>query len=50
MLLVDPKSYVLLLDLLADLLIEDLASEEKRQRTPRPTTEGVAIKDLTEVA
>jgi hypothetical protein len=50
MLPADPKSCALLLDLLVDLLIEDWASDEKRQIKSQPTTEGVAVNDLTEMA
>ncbi len=50
MLLVDPNSYGLLLDLLADLLIEDFASDDKRHINLRPTTESVAINDQIEMA
>jgi hypothetical protein len=46
----DPDPYDSLLDLLADLLIEDLASDEKAQVELGLTTNSVAINDPTEMA
>jgi hypothetical protein len=50
MIAADSDPYDSLLDLLADLLIEDFASDEKRQVELRSTTNSVAINDLTEMA
>lgn len=45
----DSKSYDLLIDLLADLLIEDLAVEGKKERERRSKSISVEINDLTEM-